>query len=89
MAVTNSGRIAQLEEHFVYTERVGSSNLSASTKPQTPTYTGEQVQPFPNKDEVAGSNPVEAFSWVCSKRWLLHRAFNPATQVRSLSHPLC
>ncbi len=25
------GRLAQLEEHLVYTERVGSSNLSAPT----------------------------------------------------------
>ena len=29
------GRLAQLEEHLVYTERVGSSNLSAPTNKKT------------------------------------------------------
>ncbi len=30
------GRLAQLEEHLVYTERVGSSNLSAPTNKKPP-----------------------------------------------------
>ena len=30
------GRLAQLEEHLVYTERVGSSNLSAPTNQNHP-----------------------------------------------------
>ncbi len=33
------GRLAQLEEHLVYTERVGSSNLSAPTNKKPP-FTG-------------------------------------------------
>ena len=35
-----NGSLAQLEEHLVYTERVGSSNLSTPTNQSHPTMGG-------------------------------------------------